>query len=291
MAHSPGKYADFEGLRERAVALRRAGLSLRQIRDELKIYNNDVLNQLVKGEPPPAWTKRPRAKDDLRAKARELRLQGWTYDRIEAELGCSRSSISLWVRDLPRPERPRRTRAEASAIAKRGWEAKMRLREEERRRTRQLAMAEIDQLTDRELFLVGVGLYWAEGAKSKPYSRRERITFVNSDPDMITVFLAWLRLLHVDPANLGFAVHIHETADVTAAEAFWASHVGIEPTELLKTRLKKHNPRTNRKNTGGDYHGCLRVDVRDGADLYRRIEGWWYGIVGAATAPDLRNRT
>src|SRR5690606_15893763 len=107
VTHMHGKYADFENLRERAVELRRAGRSLRQIRDELKVYNNDILNRLVKGEPPPAWTRRPRAKDDLRARARELRLQGWTYDRIEIELGCSKSSVSLWVRDLPKPERKR----------------------------------------------------------------------------------------------------------------------------------------------------------------------------------------
>ncbi|MFD7879962.1 hypothetical protein ACFV5G_38805 [Streptomyces sp. NPDC059766] len=35
MAHSPGKYADFEELREQAVTLRRSGLSRRQIRDRL----------------------------------------------------------------------------------------------------------------------------------------------------------------------------------------------------------------------------------------------------------------
>lgn len=290
MTHAPGKYADFEGLREKAVALRRAGLSRRQIRDRLHVDNNDLLNRLLEGEPPPDWTRRPNAKDDLREKARELRLQGWTYDRIQVELGCSKSSISLWVRDLPKPER-RRTPEEASAIAKRGWEATLRLREEERQRTRRQAMLAVSELTDRELFLVGVGLYWAEGAKSKPYSRRERVTFVNSDPDMITVFLAWLSLLRVDPSRLRFAVQIHETADVAAAEAFWAGHVGIDTTDLLKTTLKRHNPRTNRKNTSGTYNGCLRVDVRDGADLYRRIEGWWCGIVGAATASDPRNRT
>ncbi|MEV3968262.1 hypothetical protein AB0K68_09005 [Streptomyces sp. NPDC050698] len=291
MTHAPGKYADFEGLRERAVALRRAGLSRRQIRDRLHVDNNDILNRLLEGEPPPAWTKRPNAKDDLRERARELRLQGWTYDRIQLELGCSKSSISLWVRDLPKPERRQRTREEASAIAKRGWEATLRLREEERRHTKRQAMREVSELTDRELFLVGVGLYWAEGAKSKPYSRRERVTFVNSDPDMIAVFLAWLALLRVDPSSLRFAVQIHETADVAAAEAFWATHVGIDPKDLLKTTLKRHNPSTNRKNTGETYNSCLRVDVRDGADLYRRIEGWWCGIVGAATASDLRNRT
>jgi hypothetical protein len=70
MAHAHGKYADFEGLRERAVALRRAGLSLRQIREELQVHNKEILQRLVEGEPPPEWTKRPNAKDDLRDRAR-----------------------------------------------------------------------------------------------------------------------------------------------------------------------------------------------------------------------------
>ncbi|MFG3550383.1 hypothetical protein [Streptomyces sp. NPDC047725] len=291
MAHPQGKYADFESLRERAVALRREGLSRRRIRDRLRVDNNDILNRLLEGEPPPEWTKRPNAKDDLRERARELRLQGWTYDRIQTELGCSKSSISLWVRDLPKPERRGRTREEASAIARRGWEAKLKVREEERRRTRQQALEEVGRLTDRELFLAGVALYWAEGSKSKPYSRRERVTFVNSDPHVISLFLAWLRLLRIDPARLRFSVHIHETADAARAEAFWADHVGIAPAELLKTTLKRHNPRTNRKNTDQEYRGCLRINVRNGADLYRRIEGWRYGIVDAASAADLGNRT
>lgn len=96
MTADTGKYADFEGVREQAVALRREGLSLRQIRDRLRIYNNGLLHRPVKGEPAPEWTKRPNAKDDLRDRARELRLQGMTYDQIQVELGCSKSSISLW---------------------------------------------------------------------------------------------------------------------------------------------------------------------------------------------------
>ncbi|MEU2059848.1 hypothetical protein [Streptomyces sp. NPDC013455] len=283
MAHPLGKYADFEGLREQAIALRRAGHSLRQIRDELKIFNNDILNQLVKGEPPPEWTKRPRAKDDLRERARELRLQGWTYDRIEAELGCSRSSVSLWVRDLPRPER--RSPEGAAAIARKGWEERLRLRDEERRRTKEEAKQAVGDLSDRELFLVGVGLYWAEGGKDKPYDRRENVTFVNSDPGMIKVFLAWLSLLRVERDRLRFTVMIHENADVTSAERYWADLVGVDAGAFNKTILKRHNPRTVRKNTGDDYRGCLVIRVLKGADLYRRIEGSWYGIVlGADSA-------
>ncbi|MFH9043244.1 helix-turn-helix domain-containing protein [Streptomyces sp. NPDC017966] len=287
VTHAPGKYADFEGLRERAVALRRAGHSLRQIRDELKIYNNDILNQLVKGEPPPAWTKRPNAKDDLRARARELRLQGWTYDQIQAELSCSKSSVSLWVRDLPSPKRSSRPDTTA---ARRGVKRAVKNRAAAREELRSSAESEIGPLTSRELFLVGVGLYWSEGAKAKKGAHR-RVIFVNSDPNMVKVFLLWLDLLDVEPHRRRFSVNIHESADIPKAEAFWADQVGIEVSDLLKTSLKKHNPKTNRTNTGEGYYGCLRVAVLGSADLHRRIEGWWYGIVGAVLPGDLSNRT
>ncbi|MFJ9819849.1 hypothetical protein ACIRU3_32210 [Streptomyces sp. NPDC101151] len=288
MTHAQGKvgrYEDFEGLRERAVALRREGYSLRQIRDELKIFNNDILNRLVKGEPAPEWTKRPRAKDDLREKARELRRQGWTYDQIEAALGCSRSSVSLWVRDLPRPER-RRSPEEAAAIARKGWEERLRVRDEARRRTKEEAEQAIGDLSARELFLVGVGLYWAEGSKDKPYDRRENVAFVNSDPGMIKVYLAWLDLLQVERERARHHVMIHENADVEGAERYWADLVGADTSTFNRTTLKRHNPKTVRKNIGETYRGCLVIKVLKGADLYRRIEGWWCGIVGAAASTD-----
>ncbi|MFJ8016346.1 hypothetical protein [Streptomyces sp. NPDC096339] len=280
----------FESLREQAVSLRREGLSRRQIRDRLHVHNNDILNRLLDGEPAPEWTKRPNAKDDLRAKARELRLQGLTYDQIQLELGCSKSSISLWVRDLPKPDRQRNPE-EASAIAKRGWERTLQLRENERQRAKEQASDEIDTLSDRELFILGVGLYWAEGSKDKPYERRERAIFVNSDPGMIGVYLAWLRLLGVEEEHMRFHVMIHESADVAGAEKFWTDFVGGDPTRFHKTTLKRHNPTTQRKNTGEGYRGCLVVRVLKSADLYRRIEGWWCGIVGAAAHHDPRNRT
>ncbi|MFF5650475.1 hypothetical protein ACIPIC_39410 [Streptomyces collinus] len=286
MTHAPGKYANFEGLREQAVALRRAGLSRRQIRDRLHVDNNDILNRLLEGEPPPAWTKRPNAKDDLRDKARELRLQGWTYDQIQVELGCSKSSISLWVRDLPKPER-QRTPEEASAIARRGWEVTLQRREEERQHTKAVAQQAVGDLTDREVFLAGVVLYWAEGAKDKSYSRRERLHFINSDPNVISFFLRWLDVLGVERERLRFRVSIHESANVQEAEEFWAELAGVAPASIQKATLKKHNPKTSRKNTSEAYRGCLIIYVLKSADLYRRMEGAWYGIVGgAARRPD-----
>lgn len=188
------------------------------------------------------------------------------------------------MRDLPKPER-RRTPEEAAAIARRGWEAKLRVRDEERRRTKEAAKQAVGGLSARELFLIGVGLYWAEGTKDKSYDRRENVTFVNSDPGMIKVYLAWLDLLGVERERLRFTVMIHENADVTGAERYWAELVGAARSAFNKTTLKRHSPKTVRKNVGESYRGCLVIKVLQGADLYRRIEGSWYGIVlGADSA-------
>ncbi|MGW7025489.1 hypothetical protein ACWGGS_39910 [Streptomyces decoyicus] len=283
MPNTHRNHPDYEALRPQAVALRRAGLSRRQIRDRLHVHNNDILNRLLEGIPAPDWTRRPNAKDDLRERARELRKEGRTYDEIQVELGCSKSSISLWVRDLPKP--PPRTPEEASAIARRGWEATLKRRDEARQQTKADAAREIGALSDRDLFIAGVALYWAEGTKDKPYARREGVTFVNSDPNVIRLYLAWLNLLDVEPERVGYRVMIHRTADVAAAEQYWADLVGVHVTALHKTTIKRHNPKTVRKNAGDAYHGCLVIRVLQSADLYRRIEGWWYGIVLGAERP------
>jgi len=50
--------------------LRRQGRSLRQIKEILGPLSNATLHDALRGEPPPDWTRRPNAKDALRAEAR-----------------------------------------------------------------------------------------------------------------------------------------------------------------------------------------------------------------------------
>ena len=265
-----------ERLRERAIALRRAGRSRREIKEILGIGSNQTLNEALQGEPPPEWTRRPRAKDDLHARARELREQGLDYDDIAASLGVSKSSVSLWVRDIPRPERLsyeecRKRSAEGSRLY---WEVERPAREAQREAVRAGAAGQIGLLSKREILIAGAIAYWCEGTKSKPHRRQECVVFINSDPGLIKFFLLFLLEAGVEPTQLRFRVHIHETADVSAAEQFWRDVTAADPAQFQRTTLKTHNPRTIRKNVGGDYHGCLIVKVRQSADLYRRIEGW-----------------
>ncbi len=263
-------------IRPEAIALRRLGASRRQIKQILGIGSNATLNEALAGEPPPEWTRRPRAKDELRARARTLRERGLDYDAIAAELGVSKSSVSLWVRDLPRPARLsyEECRKRAAKGVASYWAGERPIREARREQVIAAAAAEVGTLSSREILIAGAIAYWCEGSKSKPYQRRDRIAFINSDPDMIQFFLRFLAVAGVEFRQLRFRLQIHESTDIAAAEAFWLGVTGADQTQFLPTSLKRHTPKTVRKNVGDSYHGCLRVDVRQSASLYQRIEGW-----------------
>jgi transposase len=268
-------------LKERAVMLRRQGKSRRQIKEILGPMSNTTLDKALEGEPPPEWTRRPNAKDDLRAKARSLREEGMDYEEIAAALDVAKSSVSLWVRDLPTPQRLSYTecRERAAEGVRRYWAAERAVHEARRAATRTAAAAEIGVLTDRELVIAGAIAYWCEGSKNKPHRRTDRVIFTNSDPALIRFFLRFLEVTGTPRTDARFRVCIHESADIDAAQRFWLDVTGAPIEQFQRPALKHHNPRTVRKNTGEDYHGCLRIDVRRSSSLYRRIEGWSAAIM------------
>jgi len=121
-------------------------------------------------------------KTDERRIARELRSQGWSVKEIERALGVSRSSISVWVRDvaLGPDERARlvsRSRLGPMVAAERKASAaraqRVRYQAEGRRRA---------QAGDPS-YAAGCMLYWAEGAKE-----RNSVKLVNSHPALLRVF-------------------------------------------------------------------------------------------------------
>ena len=110
------------------------------------------------------------------------------------------------------------------------------------------ATAEIGDITDREILIAGAVAYWCEGAKSKPHRHVERVAFINSDPALIGFFLRFLYTAGIPPDDLIFRVYIHETADVEAAHRFWLDLTAAQPSQFRRPALKRHNPKTVRKN-------------------------------------------
>jgi len=261
-------------LRDQAVELRRAGKSIQEIRAILGPIGKEFLQDALRGVPPPEWTFRPNAKDDLREQARELRRQGRSFNEIVDALKVSKSSVSLWVRDLPRPPR-KPLSEEAEARLARGRAS----RSAALTATTTAARAQIGALDDRELLIAGAMAYWCEGSKNKPGHQNDRVAFTNSDPGLISLFLRFLASVGVPPETLIFRLYIHEDADIDGAQAFWRQLTGAPPEQFRSPFLKQQNPSTVRKNRGDGFRGCLRIDVRQSRDVYRRIEGWANAIL------------
>jgi DNA-binding CsgD family transcriptional regulator len=271
------------GRPEEAVAMRLAGKSRSEIAAALGLKSGGgVLSRWLKGVPAPAWTLRPNAKDDLRERAVAMRKDGLSYREIRDQLGVSKSTLSLWLRDvvLTAEQRDRllELKKQGSSRAGRTMQARRMARQAA---TRAAAAAQIPAVAESELFVAGVVAYWAEGSKAKPWRPGERFCFVNSDAEMITLMLRWLELIGVSRDRLILRLSIHESADVEAAEAHWRQVTGVGVDQFRKATLKRHNPKTVRKNIGEDYHGCLVVNVRRSTELNRQIAGWWAGIIGS----------
>ncbi len=268
------------------MQLRLAGLSRSQIADALGLGSGgQPLDRWLKGVPPPAWTRRPRAKDDLRKTAVTMRQEGRSYREIQAVVGVAKSTLSLWLRNVPLTEEQQRAldlrcpeAATRRAVAIRASAA------QRRARIQADARSQITELSESELFVAGVVAYWAEGAKNKPWRSGTRVRFTNSDPRMILLFLRWLALIGVTDDRIVFRLQIHESADVEAAVRSWIKTLGVTDDRFLNTTLKRHNPKTVRSNVGDSYHGCLCVEVRGSADLNLQIDGWCEGLAAAIQA-------
>ena len=341
--------AEKHELGARARAMRAQGIPRHEIQRVLGI-GDDLAKTFLRGVPLPDRLQRPRAKDEARAAAVELRRDGRTLDEIASELGVSKSSCSLWLRDvaltpaaaasggdpvlvtaatpegdpgsaqerarslrrdglvlreiaellgtsaktvyywtwdLPVPPAGRRRggdKAHTDMMRRRYWDRVLAEREQERVAAHAIHAARVGALTRRERELAAVVAYWCEGSKSKSWQRRERVTFINSDPGLVLLFLGWLDDVGFPAEHRRYALSIHESADVPAAHDWWSQVLGVPQSQFGPATLKRHNPITVRKNVGSAYVGCVIVRLVQCKTLYQRIEGVWQGIM--AGPPD-----
>jgi hypothetical protein len=160
-----------------------------------------------------------------RQQARQLRRTGLPLVEIAARLAVSKSSVSLWVRDVefePRPPVARGRRRAPNALQRRKQAEIDRLLEEGR--------ARIGRLSEREFLVAGVALYAGEGSKTDG-----EVRFANTDPQMVAFFCAWLRrFFEVDESRIRIRLYLHQGLDLDAAVAFWSAVTGIPSTQFGK---------------------------------------------------------
>lgn len=216
----------------------------------------------------------------------EMRKNGFSYREIREKIPVAKSTLSLWFKDvnLSKPQKQRLTQKRIDA-ALRGAAVRKNQRIVLTKKIFDEATQEVDNITDRELWLIGVALYWAEGSKEKEHIVSQGVVFGNSDPLMIKLFLKWLqRCVKISHEDIGYSIYIHETSKRRTKEVkdYWAQIMSID-SKRIPVYYKKHSTQSYRKNRGKNYYGVTRITVRKSSSLNRKISGWVNGICRSIT--------
>jgi len=212
-----------------------------------------------------------RGKVEEQARARELRAEGRTLAEIAGALGVSKSSVSLWVRDVEFTPSPRRTGAQRRPHP--AHEAKLRQIEE----MDADGVACLGALSEDAFLVAGVALYAGEGSK-----RDGAVKFANTDPRMIAFFCSWLRrFFDIDESRLRAKVYLHEGLDLDAAEEHWSGVTDIPRPQFAKAY--RPEARSGLRHTKHEF-GCAYVFYAC-APTHRRIMGLVRALLTSGAIP------
>lgn len=205
-------------------------------------------------------------------RAIELRKKGLSYNEILKQVSVAKSSLSLWLKDLPLTRREKivlkkrrnsnisRGRIKASAVLHTN-----RLKREEL----WLKEARKDFMLHKNepLFHVGVSLYWAEGAK-----RSNQFLFVNTDKEMINIMLGWLEMYtKYSRTDCGYRLFIHKLYAHEDCIGYWVEELHV-PRTTFKLSVFKETRQTTKIRP--QYKGCLRIEVPRSRELLCKMKFW-----------------
>lgn len=210
-------------------------------------------------------------KKNEKDKARELRKEGKSLNEISTLLGVSKASVSIWVRDIELTQRQR------AALNANGFSVdaieKRRINRIQNTLVRHrgvmdVAKGKIDTISPRDLFFIGVALYWGEGGKARGGQAR----LANSDPKLVKMMMRFFREICEVPEEK-FRGHIHTFShlNVKSAEKYWSEISGIPLTQFFKTYSKPSKASLNKKDSLP--YGTLDISIGS-TELYLKLMGY-----------------
>ena len=195
-----------------------------------------------------------------REAARRLRRdEGRSIKEIADLLHVSPSSVSRWTADITlAPAFIEALRARNPAVngrlegTREQSAAKRAARLAAQERGRQLAR------NPTRLHLAGCMLYWSEGSKD-----RTAVMLTNSDPDLLALFVRFLRKCYaVPPERIALTVncHLNNGLELAEIEAWWLDRLELPPRSLRKATVNSPS-RASRWRRNVLIYGTARVAV------------------------------
>lgn len=220
-------------------------------------------------------------KEREKKEAIRLRRKGETYAEILAKIPVAKSTLSLWLHEVGIAKHQHQQFSEKKRAALlRGGLARKKQREDTYQKIISRAKMDIASISERELFLIGTALYWAEGSKEKDGRPGSGFQFGNMDSRMIFLILVWLEKICKIPKNmLVFELYLHQSNQNRLYEikTYWSKALGI-PIRLLSRVYFKNGFLNEKKVQSGTYYGLFRIRVQKSSELVRKIAGWTESI-------------
>lgn len=124
---------------------------------------------------------------------------------------------------------------------------------------------------DEKLKTAGVMLYWAEGHKNKNNKHGGTVDFANSEPEMVKVFLKFLRIIcGVDENRLRANFYCFADQDAELLKQYWSELTKIPINQFTKPYIKQD---FSAEKAGKMKHGLIHIVYSD-KKLFRQITNW-----------------
>lgn len=216
-------------------------------------------------------------------KALILRKAGKSIKKIAAVLSVSVSIVSVWCRGVllteQQKEKLKRRKVNIRHLRRLAKQSHLEKILRVKKLTRD-AQSEIKTLTNLELFLTGLALYWAEGFKS---IKEGRLGFCNSDPRMIKFMIKWFKkALKVKDEDFILRTEFNESHKERTEEikAFWSKLTNIPLIQFEKPFYHRSTWLRDYSNCDS-YFGVLRIRIRRSSELLNKMRGWINGLSNA----------
>ena len=214
------------------------------------------------------------SKSTEKLEALKLRRKGLSIKDIAKKLRVSPGSVSLWCQEVVL------TVAQKNVLKRKQYLAGQQGRQKgadmnKAKRTGALANAEmlaideIREVSNRELFYLGLGIYWGEGVKS----RTGQTSVVNSDPRILRVMIRWFtECLSVRISDFRPYVYIsimHKKREQIIMR-HWEEVLGL-PAQQFKSPIYLTQKPKQKYENHDSYFGVVALRVSRSTNLKYRI--------------------
>jgi len=197
--------------------------------------------------------------------ALELRKKGMSYSQIKKCIKVSKSSLSLWLHKYPlSKEKIKNLQGGEKRIER--FRKTMRLKRETKlKEIYKKEKKSLLPLSNKEIYLGGLCLYWGEGGKTESGAT----IISNTRPEMIRFFIYWLaKIIRIPKDKLWIKLHLYSDMNEKKEIQFWCKELGLIKSQFKKSYIKETTLRgLTFKGVG---HGTCNIGVW-GTDLKNRV--------------------